>query len=520
MLPLYCLAAPSVSGISGTIGQGQTLTISGSGFGTHADHNASRHYLAAGWENFETGVADSVFSGNSGPELVTNTALQKANSNYAAKGYRWATAHAYTNVWGAAKNTTTMYGFHLDLGETFQKKIFISGWFMFPEGFDTGIYYQDGDLDQSKFICMTPRGTLNPGDGGKTYFSTRGGASFVTENTNTEDGHLGEGDHTPLFTNSPMGTWHRFDIYADLTKPEGQKIHNWYVDGRKVIRNHEFYNADANLTSAGIVNGFNYLSWLMYQFAGDDTYVWPQYLDDAFANFTQARVEISESPTWNETVQTHKEIQIPTAWSDTSITVSANPGSIDTSGDLYLYVIDDTGLVNANGYLIDPCALVSATGGCADAGTPGPDASAPGPDAAAPGSDATVSTPDAESPRADATEMGVDARDPSLDAHTPGPDAESPGPDAAGSAPDAEAAAGDADRPDQDAALMVDASASLDATRGDAALESDAADASPRPMETIAVGCGCETQSGAIWPCAGLLLAAALLRKRGRRAAA
>ena len=343
-------AAPSVTSVSEAISQGSQVTIAGSGFGSHADHNTSREYLAAGWENFETGTADSIFTGNTGVALETNTALQKTNSSYAAKGYYWATPQAYTNVWGTAKNTALMYGFHLPLA-TFQKKIFISGWFMFPAGFDDGINYDTSMVDQTKFLCMTPLGTLDGSDGAKTYFQTRKDSVDIPLRTETEDGYYSEGDNDPLFNYSTMGTWHRFDIYVDLTKPDGQKIHNWYVDGKKISRTHEFYNSDADLIARGVGDGFNYLSWLMYQFQGDDTYTWFQYMDDAYADLTQARVEISEYATWSDTVQHRKEIQIPTAWSDTGITISANLGQFDPGDTAYLYVIDDAGAVST-GYQI------------------------------------------------------------------------------------------------------------------------------------------------------------------------
>ena len=89
----------------------------------------------------------------------------------------------------------------------------------------------------------------------------------------------------------------------------------------------------------------------MYQFEGDDTYTWFQYMDDAFADLTQARVEISESATWNETIQVRKEIQIPLTWSDTEITVSTNLGQFASSDTLYVYVINDDGTVSP-GYQI------------------------------------------------------------------------------------------------------------------------------------------------------------------------
>jgi len=340
-------AEPNITSVSEAMSQGNQVTIVGTGFGSHADNNTSRSYLNTAWENFETGVADSIFYTTTGPELVTNTALQKANSNYAARGYRWATPHTYTNVFGVQKTSQLMYGFHFDYDGNFQKKIFISGWYMFPEGFDTGITYDQVNIDQTKFLSLSPLGTLpGGGDGGKTYFNTRRGAVTIPIISNTEDGDLAEGTTDPLFNYSPMGTWHRFDMYVNLTKPEGQKIHDWYIDGKKLPRVHEFYKSDAALVSAGILQGFDYLSWLMYQFEGDDAYTWFQYMDDAFADLTQARVEISESATWDETTQIHKEIQIPLSWSDTEIVVSANLGSFDPGATLYLYVIDDDGAVS------------------------------------------------------------------------------------------------------------------------------------------------------------------------------
>lgn len=337
-------AEPNVLKVDGNFSNGSNLVITGTDFGSHQDNNLNRDYLALGWENFETGTADSIFTANYGPELETNTALQKSNSNYAAKGYAWSTARAYTNVWGATKNASTMYGFHLSLPAK-EKKIFMSGWFMFPDGFDTGISYHKEIIDQTKFMCMTPIGSAT----GKTYFVTRRGANTIPVMTSTEDGHLAEGDNDTLFNYAPMGTWHRFDIYVDLTKPEGQKIHNWYIDGKKLPRINDFYNSDAMLTKAGVIDGFNYLSWLTYQFVGDDTYTWFQYMDDAFADLTQARVEISESPIWDETIQTHKEIQIPLSWNNNTITIQLNLGSIAKEKALYLYVIDDEGNVNLKG---------------------------------------------------------------------------------------------------------------------------------------------------------------------------
>ena len=360
-IAICCSTANATVSITGASIASNTITITGAGFGTRDDNNTARSYLCKGWENFEDGIADSIFTANYGPERVSETSIQKTNSSYAAKGYYWGTPRTYTNVWGNTITAATSYGFHIDLQQETpnkQKKIFISGWFMFPEGFDDGIRHDTVNVDQTKFLSLSPLGTLGGSDGAKTYFQTRK-ATTIPLRTETEDGHASEGDSDPLFTYAPMGTWHRFDIYVDLTKPDGQKIHNWYVDGKKVPRTNQYYNNDAALTSSGVIDGFNYLSWLMFQFQGTDEYPWPQYMDDAYADFTQARVELSEYSTWDETAQHRKELQPPTSWSDTGITATFNQGQFSTGQTAYLYVVHDDGSVNASGY---PITLGSGSG--------------------------------------------------------------------------------------------------------------------------------------------------------------
>ena len=47
----------------------------------------------------------------------------------------------------------------------------------------------------------------------------------------------------------------------------------------------------------------------------------------------------------------HKEIQIPTAWSNNSITINVNRGSFSDGKTVYLFVIDEDGGIS-NGYPI------------------------------------------------------------------------------------------------------------------------------------------------------------------------
>ena len=74
------------------------------------------------------------------------------------------------------------------------------------------------------------------------------------------------------------------------------------------------------------------------------------FFDDFFFNTTQARIEIGNMSTWD--ASTHREIQIPSAWSDQSISFSFNQGSFADGETVYLYVVDANGNFNNTGYPI------------------------------------------------------------------------------------------------------------------------------------------------------------------------
>jgi hypothetical protein len=65
------------------------------------------------------------------------------------------------------------------------------------------------------------------------------------------------------------------------------------------------------------------------------------YIDDVYMDDTWARVMIGNAPTFDSC--THREPLIPTAWSNTSITVYFNQGSFPNGSKVYLFVIDSNG---------------------------------------------------------------------------------------------------------------------------------------------------------------------------------
>lgn len=73
------------------------------------------------------------------------------------------------------------------------------------------------------------------------------------------------------------------------------------------------------------------------------------YYDDVYIDNTWQRVELGNNANYD--LCTHREIQIPSSWSDNLISISVNQGSFEDSSDVYLFVVDAEG-VASNGYPI------------------------------------------------------------------------------------------------------------------------------------------------------------------------
>jgi hypothetical protein len=88
------------------------------------------------------------------------------------------------------------------------------------------------------------------------------------------------------------------------------------------------------------------------------------YWDDIYIDNSWARVVIGDNVDYDSC--THREIQIPTAWSDKTITVSVNQGTFKSGDTAYLFVVDANGNVS-NGY---PITIGSGSGGGTPTDTP------------------------------------------------------------------------------------------------------------------------------------------------------
>ncbi len=73
-----------------------------------------------------------------------------------------------------------------------------------------------------------------------------------------------------------------------------------------------------------------------------EAYAW---FDDLYIDRTQARIEIGDNQVYEDC--SHREIQIPTAWSTTEIKFTTNKGSFSNGQTVYIFVVDENGVASA-----------------------------------------------------------------------------------------------------------------------------------------------------------------------------
>ncbi|RPI62696.1 MAG: hypothetical protein EHM48_03680, partial [Planctomycetaceae bacterium] len=307
-----------ISSVSGTLGIGQSLTISGSNFGTKTTAAPYKY------DNFESGtVGQGVTGWYIGGEVVYSDAQVRTAGN--------ADQSVYLNFNTGYNSTIGLT--NLDLGHGDQ--VYLSGWFYHTVGGAESrnyklLAYRGGDpgaLDNPQMrVDMYPNT-----DTGHAYIAASDGSSIA----NADDWSVGGDLH--------VGAWHRLEVYVDLGQAgQNNGVYNGWLDGE------EWWsitgvNFDVSL---GTFNNI-YFSHFFAKDVGTPTPTMDHYWDELYVDTTRSRVEIGNASTW--AACTHREVQTPTAWSSTSITVDTNMGSF-TDGTAYLYVVDANGNVNSNGY--------------------------------------------------------------------------------------------------------------------------------------------------------------------------
>ncbi|GEM_PF-3126097 len=327
------VAAPLIQ--QATISSG-TITIAGSSFGAKA---TARPLV---FDTFDKGSNGANISGNAPTITTLNSGSWKWDSvsaggtavpTYSTTNQRpGSTANALAHMNDAQWNKSLSI-------DTQQSEYFASWWAYYD-------HYAGGVSRNTKPWVMYGNNQDEPhsysGWGDLSDSSLRSAIADSNYNDpNTSYGSPG----TPNF----YSKWFKIEVYLKQSSPNVQNgIYKVWItepgQPRKLA-----LNRDPVITRSisGVWSQFTFLGAYCDSDPSDRKY--KIYADDFYFDNTQARVELGNAPTYE--TSTLREVQPANSWTATSVSTIINKGSL-SYGTVYVYVIDNNGLVNSTGYPI------------------------------------------------------------------------------------------------------------------------------------------------------------------------
>ena len=349
-------AAPSISGVQGSVSNGQSITISGSGFGTTGP-------TIQIFDDFEKGTNGNVVSTAAGSAQINQWAVSAEGT--------YSTDYAQSGTKGSKMNFNYSSEFpriqkSINVGSG--GEVFLSWWAYMPTNTSIpGTNGPEGGGPNWKLFWLF--GTPFPKS---DYVIT-----FLSNNSPISNSQFTQADD-PFGNNGPnmwcsdynasyyytskfhKGTWTRYMVWMKGGQSNNGGGAAWEV-------NSYGFNAflcSAALPSEGCSSTYtqNNLTtqstgnpWTTVGFPGfgrkDTSSV--AYYDDIYVATSSgpgahARVEIGNNATY--TSCTNLAITTPTSWSDTQVVTTIRQGGFKSGDTAYLFVIDANGNVNSQGY--------------------------------------------------------------------------------------------------------------------------------------------------------------------------
>jgi len=359
------VSAQTITGVSGSLQNGQSVTITGSNFGTHGDFGRSETFINAAWNDFSVSLDDGNLARSQQVDTAVKWTVQTTGARpnpagkYARKRYDLANIGDIGRL-GSLEHVVSGSGarFYTSFWLKTGLNNLMTGGKFYRQYFDSFDYY----------ITMGPGTTDEEGE--LTGFSSNPGSPSPTSIYGSALGSVF----------SPGETWRRIELLVCLNGCASIFGSNDYVEFRVngVRVNRRGSGLPSNHISAEGSSSNEREGWVMGVSgeadghtidignmiddgtenggAGDVTLSHYDY-SDVFIDYTFSRVMLSSASTC--AAITSAEMQIPTAWGSNSITVKLNRGAYLSDASLYLYVFNDNNTCNANGF---PVTLGSGAG--------------------------------------------------------------------------------------------------------------------------------------------------------------
>lgn len=336
-MPFSAHAAPVISTAPANVTNGQSATISGSGFGLKTTATPLL------WDNFEAQQASMPLYGSN--PIVGSSTWSRYISDYTQSYVTDAGGHAESKSVHLLYETSNINGAMVNF--TGASQVYLTWW-----GY------------QNLADSIDPNTDIRTSGVNRKWFYLYGASAPTMNIPSGQDGWSGVWDNisanqcqsTPalLPTNGNVTfadthkTWRRYEAYLKMESATcaTDGISAWWMDGvlQKYLTNYTYLASTAN----PLTDRWNTLN-LGVMWGGYANFTPRPYarIDDVYLDNTLARVEICVGSTWE--TRGICEIQRPVSWADTSLDIIVNQGAFANSSTQHLYIIDAVGDVNANG---------------------------------------------------------------------------------------------------------------------------------------------------------------------------
>jgi hypothetical protein len=342
--PVFANSSPSITGLSGTAADRASITVLGSSFGSNV--------LDIEWtgDNIETGLVGENFSKSS----WTVDGTSGGTAFYPSK-YSDAMAHSGTKSIISQYPEESYYGcgYRYDYGSEFGT-IYATWWSYFDHVDSLGQWKKwrlSSGPAYTKYNADICEYDWYEADGSQRQALMMLSCDIENYEQCYPDSNYGY----RWIKTQPVKTWVRTEVYGrESSEPgtrDGVYIVKIYPEGQSPMSIVD-WEGTVITRGEGVTERWRYMKFQNYwgNIQGGDGTKEKIYIDDIFIQIgSQARVEIGDNATWANC--THKEIQIPSAWSSSSITATVNQGSFKNGDSAYLFVVDGDGNVS-NGYPI------------------------------------------------------------------------------------------------------------------------------------------------------------------------
>lgn len=335
-------ATPVITSVSGSVTQGGTLTINGSGFGTKspakpylwAPMNGNTNPSSLGVVQSWASITQLTYQANCGPASGTGCAAGTPSNGSTAN--EWAAA-VYSPSYSGSGNDWNSYG-----QETY----------VYRKSKRNFAYSNNGSTNV-KLIRVwgtTSSQFLSYPDFYWSVYNGRIGVEDIPQN--------GTNDYTmPAATvttaEGPVNQWfsEEYELKSNSTATSADGDFRIAINGGANLVSFPNYQWETNSITLKTASGYGgdgtmkilYPVHFIYENGGNwlPAPTGSQYFSaDVYADTTWARVMIGNSPTFTGT--SDREIQIPVTWSNGSIQVNVNINAFPAGQKMYLFVVDST----------------------------------------------------------------------------------------------------------------------------------------------------------------------------------